>query len=1068
VKKYKVFLASSDELAPERKEIALMISRRNNAWVEKDVYLELVVWEDLLQSFRGERIQDYFNRNMSECDIVMVLFFKKVGKFTNEEFKLAYENLKKGKKPHFLFVYFKSEKIDIAEVTEDILEIGRLKKEIQQYQQIYGTFKSGEDLILKLQRQLEQVILLKQEAAVDGVDREERAELDLKHYKEHLQRKFRYMDFTGLNAILQKPLLLEDIYVKLRVSKSRRVEKLQHLSSLIHTGDESITTKKEYKEEHVQDFVTFFKGLHKRDQENYPPVQMLILGKPGSGKTTLMKWLALQCLKNKGKFFSQFIPVFISLKDLGANPDGTFRAKNLVNLAIELYQKENISVEFFLDGQFKANRLLFLLDGLDEIGDENIRREVINWIQKQYMGQNTLVVTSRFSGIKESEGLKFRDEMPVFSLRDFEMTDVEAFLQKWYRSVEIAVAGETYIQEAIEEGEKKYNDLIDIILGSENLQELSLNPLLLTIIAIVHRTRAVLPRDRHKLYEECLKVMIELWNLANRKMDISFSFDNSMAHLSKIAVQLMKTNRREMDKKEIEACLPGTVEGKTRGFFLKEMVLKAGLLYESEGKYGFLHLTFQEYLAAWYFANRKGQDDILQYYDKDYWRETFKLFVNIGSAELFFDEIIEQLLKKKYWQHIRFWEDCLREIVVEETRDTIELKFARKVVDILMMVEFKDENDKLINALAPHYPLYRKTEHLEMEAWNLFDHAPHPFVQSIGTSILYQCGDKTKSELMVRLKNRIEDFDNQSDISDDDRLHFLLRNNNSMVLLAAGRGKLTDFKLMLVKLKSGDIILQYLGLLYLRGILGLTKILDLRALRDNQIYLVFPDPWSLRDPTEPLDLKDLRGLLDLRDIRDIRNLLDLLALQPPPYFRDFGDLSDHPGYRIFSFYTYYKHIAIEYKKTYKSIFKAHQHEISQWADKAIDKLHSLSDKKLLKYFPNTTKEELRGFRDSYAEVIANELSKGNCDILKGRKLTKKKQFHIAKLVTFNEKSVEKMLEFELDSQHEEEKHTHHLKAFEILGNNDYEKLYLIIRKFIASHPDDNIRLNALYIFKNML
>ncbi|UCH94328.1 MAG: NACHT domain-containing protein [Candidatus Aminicenantes bacterium] len=1038
MRKYKVFLASSNELALERKEIALMISRQNNAWVEKDVYLELVVWEDLLQSFRGERIQDYFNRKMLECDIVMVLFFKKVGKFTKEEFKLAYENLKKGKKPHFLFVYFKSEKIDIAEVNEDILEIGRLKKEIQQYQQIYGTFKSGEDLILKLQRQLDQVILLKQEAVVDEADKEELAKLDLEHYKEHLQRKFRYLDFTGLNAILQKPLRLEDIYVKLRASKCGRVEKLQHFSSLLHPGDENIKTKEKYEKEHVKDFVTFFRELHKRDREKYPPVQMLILGKPGSGKTTLMKWIALQCLKDKGKFFSQFIPVFISLKDLGANPDGTFRSKNIVNLAIELYQKENTAVESFLDGQFKANRLLFLLDGLDEIGDENVRREVINWIQKQYMGQNTLVVTSRFSGIKESEGLKFRDEIPVFSLRDFEMADAEAFLQNWYRNVEIAVAGEMHIQKAIEQGEKKYKDLIDIIRDSKNLLELSVNPLLLTIIAIVHRTRAVLPRDRYKLYEECLKVMIELWNLANRKLDVSFSFENSMAHLSKIAVQLMKTNRREMDKKEIEACWPVKIEGKTRGFFLKEMVLKAGLLYESEGKYGFLHLTFQEFLAAWYFANRKVQVEILRYYDKDYWRETFKLFVNIGSAELFFDEIIEQLLKKKYWQQMRFWEECLLEVVVEGTRDTIELKFARKVIDILMVIECKDVNDNLIDALVLHYPLYQKAEHLEREAWNLFDHAPHPFVQSIGASILYKCGDKTKAELMARLKNRIEDFDKQSNISDHQRLRFLLRNNNSMVLLAAGRRNVTDFNFMLAKLKSGDIILQYLGL------------------------------WGLRDLRDFMDLLYLRDLLDLLDLLELRDLRDLQYLQDLLCLRDLWAPQIFFIISSFLIFTYCKKISMEFKEKYKSKLMEHQREISQWVDRAIDKLHSLSDKKLLKYFPNTTKEELKKFRDSFAEVIANELSKGNCDILKGRELTKKKQAHIAKLVTFDEKSVEQMLEFELDSQHEEEKHTHHLKAFEILGNNNYEKLYLIIRKFIAAHPDDNIRLNALYIFKNML
>lgn len=146
----------------------------------------------------------------------------------------------------------------------------------------------------------------------------------------------------------------------------------------------------------------------------------------------------------------------------------------------------------------------------------------------------------------------------------------------------------------------------------------------------------------------------------------------------------------------------------------------------------------------------------------------------------------------------------------------------------------------------------------------------------------------------------------------------------------------------------------------------------------------------------------------------------------------------------------------------------HREEIIEWVTRAIEKLHSLSDKELLENFPNTTKEELKEFRESYVEVIANELSKGNCDILKGKKLTKKKQARIEELVTFNEKSVEKMLDFELDLQHEEEKHTHHLKAFEILGNKDYEKLYIIIQKFIRFHPDNSIRLHALYIFRNML
>jgi len=47
--------------------------------------LDLVLWEDLLHSFRGERIQDYFNKEMLDCDIVFALFHTKVGQFTKED-----------------------------------------------------------------------------------------------------------------------------------------------------------------------------------------------------------------------------------------------------------------------------------------------------------------------------------------------------------------------------------------------------------------------------------------------------------------------------------------------------------------------------------------------------------------------------------------------------------------------------------------------------------------------------------------------------------------------------------------------------------------------------------------------------------------------------------------------------------------------------------------------------------------------------------------------------------------------------------------------------------------------
>jgi hypothetical protein len=232
LKKYKLFLASSEELAQERKEIALMISRLNNKWLENNIYLELVVWEELLHSFqgKGKSVQDYFNREMLKCDIVVVLFYRKVGIFTEEEFNRAVEHLNKGKKPHFLFVYFKSGSIstdDAEESIDDLIKIKKIKDEIKRREQLYRTFNSIESLTQKLQDQLQLAIIDKQAAAAqeDAAAREERAKIDLDNYKRHLETHFKNLDFTGLNAILQKPLPLEHIYVKLRAEESRPSER---------------------------------------------------------------------------------------------------------------------------------------------------------------------------------------------------------------------------------------------------------------------------------------------------------------------------------------------------------------------------------------------------------------------------------------------------------------------------------------------------------------------------------------------------------------------------------------------------------------------------------------------------------------------------------------------------------------------------------------------------------------------------------------------------------------------------------------------------------------------------
>ena len=42
----KIFLASSSELADDRREFELFVGRKNKDWIAKGVFLHLVMWED--------------------------------------------------------------------------------------------------------------------------------------------------------------------------------------------------------------------------------------------------------------------------------------------------------------------------------------------------------------------------------------------------------------------------------------------------------------------------------------------------------------------------------------------------------------------------------------------------------------------------------------------------------------------------------------------------------------------------------------------------------------------------------------------------------------------------------------------------------------------------------------------------------------------------------------------------------------------------------------------------------------------------------------------------------------
>lgn len=88
-----IFLASSAELKPERERIEIEVNRLNKQLLDRGVFLFLSLWEDAQNVGQSFRSQDDYNQEVEACDIFVLLFHSKLGKYTREEFQLAQKRL---------------------------------------------------------------------------------------------------------------------------------------------------------------------------------------------------------------------------------------------------------------------------------------------------------------------------------------------------------------------------------------------------------------------------------------------------------------------------------------------------------------------------------------------------------------------------------------------------------------------------------------------------------------------------------------------------------------------------------------------------------------------------------------------------------------------------------------------------------------------------------------------------------------------------------------------------------------------------------------------------------------
>lgn len=389
-----------------------------------------------------------------------------------------------------------------------------------------------------------------------------------------------------------------------------------------------------------------------------------ILAKPGGGKSTLMRRIALAYaypVRRKkvddGLPDKNWFPIYIRCRDLGDDVNRSIleiMEKIVFRAEIAQYKEAFCSL---IENTLQDGRLLLLIDGLDEISQEKSRICFVNQMRTFVATYPTihLLITSRETGFRAVAGTlaSYCEHYTIAGLNDKQIRQLSL---KWHQ----ALLGES------SQAEEESNRVCNIILNDTRIISLAENPLLLTTLLFVKRWVGYLPTKKCHLYEEMIKLLLVTWNAAGHdKLDM----DETEPQLAFVAYSmtvhgLQKITRDSLTQYVISArkAMPELLsytelsptrfidQVEERSSLLIQMGLdenEAGVLVPS---YEFSHLSFQEYLTAKAIAKswlpETDNPELLQivkaHIEEDHWQEVIPLAAVLSGR--FAKPMIEYLI----------------------------------------------------------------------------------------------------------------------------------------------------------------------------------------------------------------------------------------------------------------------------------------------------------------------------------------------------------------------------------------------------------------------------------------
>ena len=401
----------------------------------------------------------------------------------------------------------------------------------------------------------------------------------------------------------------------------------------------------------------------------YSHPYLIILGDPGAGKTTMLRFLTLtfakarrgrpspakrkemkieipsfqearKRVKNSFRYQNYPLPVVFYLSKFQDIMEWEADRSLLDALRDELKSRDVLRdfPEKFFSEKLEHGECIFLFDAFDELAKPDARNKVAELIGKLALDApqgNRFVVTSRIVGY---DGQLQQYRFHPLTVQNLSWNLISDLIQKWYASLDAP--------ELVE-------PLLKTLREKPRIYELAINPMLLSLIALVQYVRRIIPDQRHILYDECVKILIDRRYApphVQEQYNQTLPAEEAIRILRELAIKMHREGMREVPRDALEqSFIPDVLTSMPTSkaatvppkILLKnieqrsQLLVERGLNDKGQPVMAFSHLTFQEYLASVALKESTGQrgeatvsDELIKAYETNpgQWEEVALLY----------------------------------------------------------------------------------------------------------------------------------------------------------------------------------------------------------------------------------------------------------------------------------------------------------------------------------------------------------------------------------------------------------------------------------------------------------